>query len=66
MWWLETSRVELQNDKGIYKIMYRNSRAYLQRSQVGLDLKNLIDLGGFCKICKTQKQIYNLLGRAGG
>jgi hypothetical protein len=26
--------------------MYINSRAYLQRCQVGLDLKNLIDLGG--------------------
>jgi hypothetical protein len=47
MWRLETSRVELQKDKGIYIIMYRNSRAYLQMSQVGLDLKNLIDLGGF-------------------
>jgi hypothetical protein len=36
----------LRKLRGIYIIMYINSRAYLQRSQVGLDLKNLIDLGG--------------------
>jgi hypothetical protein len=37
----------LRKLRGIYIIMYINSRVYLQRSQVGLDLKNLIDLGGF-------------------
>jgi hypothetical protein len=36
----------LRKLRGIYIIMYINSRAYLQRSQVGLDLKNLIDLRG--------------------
>jgi hypothetical protein len=45
----------LQKPRGIYTIMYINSRVSLQRSLVGLDLKNLIDLGGFRKISKTQK-----------
>jgi hypothetical protein len=46
--------------------MYINSRVYLQRSQVGLDLKNLIDLGGSCKICKTQKKIWEIHLLTGG
>jgi hypothetical protein len=53
---LETSRVELQKDKGIYIIMYRNSRAYLQRSQVGLVLKNLIDLGVSARFARNRNK----------
>jgi hypothetical protein len=37
--------------------MYINSGIYLQRSQVGLDLKNLIDLGGFCKIARHRTNL---------
>jgi hypothetical protein len=39
MWRLETSRVELQKDKGIYIIMYTNSGAFLQRVVGGFTCK---------------------------
>jgi hypothetical protein len=47
----------LRKLRDIYMIMYINSRAYLQRSQAGLDLKNLIDLGGFCKIARHRTNL---------
>jgi hypothetical protein len=36
--------------------MYINSRAYLQRCQVGLDLKNLIDLGGSARFARHMER----------
>jgi hypothetical protein len=54
---LGTSGALQRKPRGICIIMYINSRAYLQRSQVGLDLKNLIDLGGFCKIARHRTNL---------
>jgi hypothetical protein len=47
----------LRKPRGIYTIMYINSRVSLQRSLVGLDLKNLIDLGGSARLAR-HRNIY--------
>jgi hypothetical protein len=49
---LETSRVELQKDKGIYIIIYANPRVILQEVQGGFMCERGIFLGGFMEDCK--------------
>jgi hypothetical protein len=38
---------KLRETEGIHIIMYMNSGDYLQKYQIGLDLGNLLDPGGF-------------------
>jgi hypothetical protein len=52
MWRLETSRDELQNDKGIYIIMYANPRVILQEVQDGFMSERGIFLGGLKEDCQ--------------
>jgi hypothetical protein len=49
---LETSRVELQKDKGIYTIMYANPRVILQEVQCGFKYERGVFLGGFMEDCQ--------------
>jgi hypothetical protein len=44
---LETSGVLLRKDMGIYIIMYKKPKVYLQKVQGGWNLGNLIVSGGF-------------------
>jgi hypothetical protein len=49
---LETSRVELRKDRGIYIIMYANPRVILQEVQGGFMCEREIFLGGFMEDCQ--------------
>jgi hypothetical protein len=44
---LDTFRVELRKDRGIYIIMYINSGIYLQDLQAGLCVKGGVFTGGY-------------------
>jgi hypothetical protein len=49
---LDTFRVELRKDRGIYIIMYINSGIYFQDLQGGFMCERGIFLGGFMEVCQ--------------
>jgi hypothetical protein len=62
MWRLETSRVELRKDRGIYIIMYTNPRVIMQEVQEGFMCERGIFLGGFKEDCQDSSLDLEITG----
>jgi hypothetical protein len=66
MWRLETSRVELRKDRGIYIIMYKNLRVILQEVQGGFMCERGIFWGGSLEDSQDTKIDLIVIGKGRG
>jgi hypothetical protein len=63
---LETSRVELRKDRGIYIILHANPRVILQEVQGGFMYGRGIFLGGFKEDCQDTETDLTISGNPKG